>query len=233
MMLKFATRTAWILGISLSGAAAAQAPGNGVHALTTFTNGTEDWGALFQSYPPDLGDNLVDVGGSHGIVLQHVWESFGVSLRNERNRDFLGDYTRLGQPLRFSFDERNVSIDFFGVATSRNYHLQFLKHVGNGHIGVSYALDYVAPAHGWVTHHVLFDSTSNGLPPGWIGFDQYGGRTLPAGYTFTDILRDVDMVRITTLEPGYAYLLNGFGVMFDNITLQSVAVHQGDGPLAE
>lgn len=231
-MRKFAT-SAWVLGLVLSGMTAAQAQGSGVHALTTFSNGTDDWGALFQSFPPDLGDNLVDVGGARGMVFQHVWESFGVALRNERNRDFLGDYTRLGRPLKFSIDERNVSMEIVGSTTSRNYYLQFLKHVGNGHIGVSYPLAYVAPRDGWVTHHVLFDPGAKNLPHGWIGFDQEGLRALPPGYTFADIMKDVDMVRITTYEPGYAYLLNWFGVQFDNITLQSVAVHQGDDAVLE
>lgn len=226
-MQKAFTRAAWLLCAAFPAMAVGQSS-NGVHALTTFTNGMDDWGVLFQGFPPDLGDHRVDVGGSHGMVFRFVDLMFSVDFRNERNADFLGDYTRLGAPLRFSFDERNAANEFLATPTIRNYHLQFLKHVGNDHIGVSYALDPVYPVQGWVTHSVLFNPDSKHVPQGWVGFDQYGSTTLPPGYTFSDVMRDVDMVRITNAAPGYANHDAWFAVMFDNITLQSVAVHQGD-----
>jgi hypothetical protein len=227
MRLKFAARIAYVMGVVLSAVTAAPAFGNGVHALSTFTNDKDSWVVQFQSYPPDLGDHRVDVGGSHGMVFQYVWLDFGVEFRNERNGDSLGDYTRLGAPLRFSFDERNASMDFLAMPSTRNYHLQFVRRLSSSqYIDVSYALDYVAPEDDRVTHHVLFNPTSMAIPPGWTGFDHMGSTALPPGYTFADVMRDVDMVRITTFTPGMAYPDSWFAVMFDNLTLQSVAVHQ-------
>lgn len=230
MMMNYASRAVWMLSVALAGATATPAFAGGVHAQSTFDHDMEGWGVIFTSFPNGLGDQRVDVGGTHGMVFRHVHFDFGVEFRNERNGDFLGDYTRLGAPLKFSFDERNASMEFFGLERGRKFHLQFVQILADGQrIGVSYEFDYVAPAQDWVTHHIVFNPASTTIPPGWTGFNHMNEPVLPAGYTFADVMRDVDMVRITTYGPGMLYHDSWFAVMFDNITLQSVLTHQEGG----
>lgn len=226
-MMKLKLTAPCLLAAALAISATTPAFASGVYAHTTFSNDMEGWGALFQTYPDGLGDHRVDEGGTQGMAFRHIFYAWGVQFRNERNRDFLGDYTRLGTPLKFSFDERNGAMEYLQMDSGRGYHLQFLKFLDNGQqIGVSYALDPVESADGWVTHHVIFDPTSKSATPGWRTFNHYGGPDLPDGLTFNDIMRDVDMVRITNFDLDLVYPFSWFAVLFDNITLQSIAIHQ-------
>ncbi len=202
---------------AIAGLAAAPAAAE-IFAQTTFDNGFEGWGALFSADPSGLGDHIVDGGPDHGPAFRHIHRAWGVQFRNTTNQSFLGDYTRYGNNLTFSFDEKNVSTEFFGAWTGRSFHLQFTKNLDNGRaIIASYEFYRVMPEEGWVSHSLDIDTTSTATPDGWRLF--YNNLDPVTDYTFADILRDVDKVELTNYHPDYAYPEGWFAVMFDNITI--------------
>lgn len=203
-------------------AALAAAPASAqIFAQTTFENGFEGWGALFSSDPSGLGDHIVDGGPGQGQVFRHINNAWGVEFRNTTNQAFLGDYTRYGNAINFSFDERNASLDFFQGWTGRAFHLQFTKNLDNGRsIIASYEFYRVMPDEGWVTHSLDIDLTSTDTPDGWRLF--YNNLDPVTDYTFADIMRDVDTVTLSNFNPDFAYPSGWFAVMFDNVTIAAV-----------
>jgi hypothetical protein len=82
---------------------------------------------------------------------------------------------------------------------------------------------------GWVRYSFLVpDPTSTALPLGWGGTGDEDPVTfeprLPAGRTYTSVLRNVGEARLTTAVPGYFYVSSWWEVGFDNllITVNSV-----------
>ncbi len=209
---RFVLPLAAIAGLAVAPAAAE------IFAQTTFDNGFEGWGAVFMSDPSGLGDHIVDGGPGQGSVLRHIHNDWGVQFRNTTNQAFLGDYTRHGDVLNFSFDERNASLDFFQGWTGRAFHLQFTMNLGNGRsIIASHEFYRVMPEEGWVTHSLDIDVTSTETPDGWRLF--YNNLDPVTDYTFADIMRNVDMITLSNYHPDYAYPSGWFAVMFDNITV--------------
>lgn len=187
-------------------------------ATTDFSNGPEGW----------TGNGTVS--GSIGTpepAFHSVVESFGLSWRNTSNADFVGNYAR-AQSLTISLDVLTNSITYLGNEVTRGLFVK-LSSFGGGDsplATVYYELGTLSAAiDGWQNLSVTIDDTTSAvLPNGWGGVDGDGNLSLPAGYTFADVLANVDQIEFTTFEPDYFYGFTQFDVAGDNFTVNFGAV---------
>ena len=191
---------------------------------TTFDNGIEGWGVFFDN-DGFLGDFLESEGGNAGAHLRwQMIDTFGMTLRNETNLDFLGDYARFGGPVRIGLDMQVHEITFWGSDVERNLIVQLVDYDDQGgpDVSVWYNLGEISAAltSDWTKFEVVIDDpTAAALPAGWGGTgdeDEFGAPFLPAHRTFASVLANVDEIRFTTYEPGWFYGFTNFHVRFDN-----------------
>lgn len=221
-MSKTFLRSAAALSVATFGAAAVA----GVNSHVTFDNGPEGW-SINGWDTPDA------AGGNPGANLHwaNFVDTFGLSLRNDTNADFIGDYTTRG-PVRLSVDVNVTSITFFGQQVSRDLVLE-LRDYDNPPANYPYVSVWLNAGalpdagSGWQTMHFdILDPTSATLPAGWGGTGAEDPNTfepiLPPDRTYASVLAGVDEIQFTTFVPGFFYGFTNFDVAFDNIRITAV-----------
>lgn len=177
-------------------------------------------------------DEITPVGGNPGGHINHVQtDTFGISVRNNTNPDFLGDFTARGDT-RLTIDFDVNFIRFFGGDVPRDIVLE-LRDYDNPSEGYPYVSVWYnagalpAPDEGWQTF--TFDITNvlgSALPAGWGGFGAEDPETfepiLPPDRTWTSVLAGVDEIVFTTFVPGFFYGFTDYDVKVDNITIAPV-----------
>ncbi len=208
----------------------------GVSHTTTFDNGPEGWSVNGWDIPDPAGGNP----GAH-LHWDDFVDTFGISLRNETDARFIGDYTARG-PVRLSVDVDVTSITFFGGQVSRDLVVE-LRDYDNPpdfypYVSVWFNLGTLpAPGSGWTTMGVdINDPNSAVLPAGWGGTGAEDPNTfeptLPPDRTFASVLAGVDEILFTTYVPGFFYGFTNFDVSFDNVSIQLIPAPGGAGALA-
>ena len=207
-------------------------------SVTTFDDGdTQGWGVFFDN-DGVIGDFHHDTNGNDGAWLEYINPStFGYSLRNNTNSDYLGDYNRFGGPVSIGVDVRNTSLDVYGFEVGRRLIIELVsevdpRQVPGGQISAwIIPRSYVSVSEGWTrVEAVIDDPSSTTLPTNWRGTGAEDGNAepiLPEGYTFADVLSNVTEVRFTTYEPGRFYPSSPYAIGFDNISVGSVPAPSG------
>src|SRR5688572_28323174 len=97
--------TATAVGASLLAVGAPSASAD----VTTFDNGTEGWSVSGR-------DNISQTGGNPGANMDvEVLDVFGISIRNDSNGAFLGDFSRFGSQGELSVDVKINSVWMFDL----------------------------------------------------------------------------------------------------------------------
>jgi len=219
--------------VSAVGLCAAPAFGQGV---VTFDNGTEGWSVSGR-------DNISPVGGNPGANMDvELIDVFGAEIRNNTNPAFLGDYTRFAGGVELSVQINMHSLTFFGQEVPRNIIIELRNYSNNnGYPWTSVwfnagqtaspqsGYENGADENGWATFSVVIeDPTALALPDGWGGTGDEDPMTymprLPAGWTFADVLANVDELVFTTFEPGYFYGFTNFIMQVDNISVTPISL---------
>lgn len=202
--------------------------GQGAVAAVTsvpFDNGAEGWS--INGY-----DTISPSGGNPGANINlEIIDTFGISVRNDTNSKFLGDYTQRG-PTRVSIDFKVNYIRFFGQDVTRDLVLE-LRDYDNPHGDYPYTSVWFnagalpSPGEGWrtITFDIV-DVNSATLPAGWGGTGAEDPDTfepiLPPGRTWANVLAGIDEVQFTTFVPGYFYGFTDFDVAVDNIRFEPI-----------
>lgn len=204
------------------------------HSVTDFSNGTNGWDGIQPSQPIEGWGTWIDpTAGSNGGpgLHQRVPDSWFASWHNNTNPSVIGDYTKAGA-FSISLDVRAESIIYLDmmVEVQRNVIVE-LRDYDNTSGGLPYTsvwtnLGTIGAGIDWQHLSVTVSNPlATALPTGWGGYggeDAVGNPILPTGTTFTDVLRGVDEVVITTAEPGWFYGFTYFDVTLDNIAITAV-----------
>ena len=174
---------------------------------------------------------VVPSGGSPSWNMQTVFQDFGIPYTNFTNGAFLGDFTT-SQSVTLKIDLRVENLKFFGTSVSRPWLVELrnssLASGGYPWASVWHKFAQISTAtHGqWTTFSVTFDPRATQLPPGWGGTGAEDPITyapvLPAGVTFRDVLKGIDIIAFTTLEPGLFFGFTDHSFRIDNITITRV-----------
>ncbi|MCE2883061.1 MAG: hypothetical protein LW636_12000 [Planctomycetaceae bacterium] len=201
--------------------------------VVTFTNGAEGW---IGPTGPGGSTSIVATGGNPDANMRTVFNNFGISFFNSTNQAFLGDFTT-AQSATIGIDVRVENLSFFGTPVSRPLLVE-LRDTTNPPAGYGWkSVWYVfaplssAAQSSWTSFSVTFDPNATALPPGWGGYgaeNAVGEPQLPAGTTFRDVLKGVDAVVFTTLQPGFFYGFTDFTVRIDNLRVTRVQPNPAD-----
>lgn len=177
-------------------------------------------------------DEIQAAGGNPGANIHlQIIDTFGISVRNDTNSKFLGDFTARGET-RVSIDFKVNFIRFFGQDVTRDLVLELrdYDHPNDGYPYTSVWFNSGAlpsSEDGWQT--ISFDITDvNGsaLPAGWGGYGAEDPNTfepiLPPGRTWANVLSGIDEVVFTTFVPGFFYGFTDFDVQVDNIRYEAI-----------
>lgn len=181
------------------------------------------------------GNEFTNPNGNPGTCLAVPFLDFnGMQLRNETNPAVLGDLSRYGDSIQFSFDARVFQLyDQVGNELNPDWFSLTLELVNYGDPGTGapyssvYTTIFGLPqiAEGW-RHYEFTIPMGENLPIGWGGTGDEDPETfmprLPAGVTYGDILRNVDEFRVSTYEPGFFYGLNFWEFGWDNVNVSVV-----------
>ncbi len=214
----------------------------------TFDNGTEGWTANpdFESILDDGNErgpywNFTNVDYENNVIYTRGW----YSIWNDSDPAFIGDFTQKGE-VRISIDMDVNFYDFFGwtgwipVDEYREVAIE-LRDYDNPYTdpdtGYSWpwkAVQFMAGYlphrdNGWVTYYAdVTDVNSDEVPAGWVG---YGGPENPDNYmpqlppdtTWSEFLKGVDEVRITSSVFGWFYSLDfAHNLNGDNISISEI-----------
>jgi hypothetical protein len=191
----------------------------------TFDDGPEGWVG-----PAGPGGTTVieTSGGNPGSFMRTVFNNFGITFFNTTNPVFLGDYTQF-ESVTLSVDVRVEFLNFFGQDTSRPWLVDFRDFdTAQGAFpwtSVFFVFDDISQEQNaeWTTYSVTFDPNSIELPDGWGGFGAEDPVTfepiLPDGVSFADVLSGVDVITLTTLQPGFFFGFTDHTVGIDNIRI--------------
>lgn len=203
------------------------------HSVTDFSNGTNGWDGIQPSEPIEGWGTWVDPTSGNGGAGLHtrVPDSWFATWHNNTNAAVLGDYTKSGG-FSIGLDVRAESIIYLDmmVEVQRNLIVELRDYDntsgGLPYTSVWYNLGSIGAGIDWQHLSVTVSNPlSTTLPTGWGGYggeDAVGNPILPAGTTFTDVLKGVDEVVFTTAEPGWFYGFTYFDVTLDNIAITAV-----------
>jgi len=222
-------RTVRLAPLCATALLAAVSPSMGDTTVVTFDKGNpQGWVGPNGFDGFDGGTWVVDEGGNTGWNMQTVFQDFGIPYVTNQNPAFLGDYTE-SQSVTLKIDLRVENLKFFGTNVSRPWLVELrdydLAQGGYPWTSVWFKFAQISTAtHGeWTTFSVTFDPKSTTLPPGWRGTGSEDPVTyeprLPPGVTFRDVLKGVDVVAFTTLEPGMFFGFTDHSFRIDNITI--------------
>jgi hypothetical protein len=190
------------------------------------------------SVPFDLGNegwNLNGIttpsptGGNPGARLRwpNPVDTFGLSLRNETDPNFLGDYAAKGE-VQLRVDAKVDFIEFGSTPVNRS--LVVILYDTDPYQGAPPAAVWknlgtlTGTGLAWKTFATRVPTpTSTTLPTGWVGAGDEDPVTfepiLPAGRTWANVLQGVDRIEFTTFVPGFFYGFTFFDVSFDNVSV--------------
>lgn len=189
---------------------------------STFDDGLDGWDGT-AGYG---GVSAFDTAEGNPAPCYHVQYAdfmiFGMTIHNDTNTAFLGDYTVTPQ-VDFTVDTKTTVLNCLGFPTSRDLVLMLVDHDGDVPAGVwTYIalLDEADP--NWLTWTAsITDTSAVDLPVDWYGYGAYDPDTfepmLPEGRTFTDVLAGVDEISLTTYIPGVFFTDSYYDVAVDNI----------------
>lgn len=211
------------LALSLAGAAAAQP----IH----FEDFEQPGG--YQGWTVN-GQQMIFPGGPRGGTFMGVpyLDFWGITLANETAPELLGDLRRHSEERLFlTVYVRVTRFDnFFGEPMDPSLRPLVLQLVDEGEpnnpaddVSV-YFVGEGCPrqSEGWQRRHFIIPIYNReSLPPGWGGTGDEDPTTfeprLPPGRTYGSVIRSVDRVQVTTLQPGYFYISSFWEAGFDNI----------------
>ncbi len=236
--------------LKLAGALVATGLFSSAHALepkvVTFDNGTEGWTVDGSGCSP-----VIESGGNPGAYWNQDNASCegeeilrgSFLFFNESDPTFVGDYTEKG-PVQLSIDVNVNDFTYYWFGTA----VEEFRQVVIEFIDLDYQWSdpvsgYVAPYtsvmypmgtlpnrnDGWKSFTVdIEDPNAIELPEGWTGT---GGPDdpvtylpqLPPGWTFADVMAEVDVVVFHAIEPGFYYDYGFvFDIDFDNIGIREL-----------
>lgn len=182
------------------------------------------------------GQQMVFPGGAGGGNYMGVpyLDFWGITLANDTAPELLGDLGRhSAERLFLSVYVRISRLDnFFGEPMDPSLRPLVLQLIDDGdpnNPADDVSVYYVGEgcprqSDGWQRRSFVvptFDQES--LPPGWGGTGDEDPTTfaprLPPGRTYGSVIRSVDRVQITTLQPGYFYVSSFWEAGFDNINV--------------
>lgn len=209
----------------------ALAPAALADIVTTFDNGTEGWSVSGR-------DNISSTGGNPGANMDvQVYDVFGISVRNETNLAFLGNYARFGSSVTLSMDLKVNSIHMFDLdgnqmEVPRELVIELVDYNEDPENPYPYTSVYYnfgeisSELSGWRNFSITFDPHSTELPEGWGGTGDEDPVTfeprLPPDRTFASVVANVEEIRFTSLVPGFFYAFTNFEVQVDNVALTSI-----------
>lgn len=177
------------------------------------------------------GTGVVSTGGNPSWNMRTVFQDFGIPYTNISNPAFLGDFTT-SSSVTLKIDLRVENLKFFGQSVSRPWLVELrnssLATGGYPWVSVWFKFAQISTAtHGqWTTFTVTFDPRATQLPTGWRGTGAEDPVTfmpvLPPGVTFRDVLKGVNAIAFTTLEPGMFFGFTDHTFRIDNITVTRV-----------
>lgn len=173
--------------------------------------------------------------GTPAPSLRTGFQGIGITFRNESNPAWVRDYSAFDR-VTFSFNVKVNLIRFGFTPVSRPLVLD-LRDFDSTPAGFAWSsvwfkfADVSQLTHGqWTTFSVTIENPKSAdLPAGWRGDGALDGSfepVLPPGVTFADVLRGVDRVALTTLQPGMVFGESLFDVAIDAVT---VTVEGGAG----
>ncbi len=185
-----------------------------------FDQGNEGWNLNSITTPSPT-------GGNPGARLRwpNPVDTFGLSLRNDNDPNFLGDYSAKGE-VQLRVDALVNFIEFSGNPVNRS--LIVILYDDDTFQGAPPAAVWknlgtlTGAGMAWKTFGTRVPApTSATLPTGWEGAGDEDPVTfepiLPAGRTWANVLQGVDRIEFTTFEPGFFYGFTFFDVSFDNV----------------
>jgi len=230
-MRQIISTTSLLLGLTLGGSAFAD------ETIITFDKSTDGFSINGLDTPTSTGGNP----GGH-LHWNDPIDTFGLSLRNDTNPEFLDDLSRYGQ-VEMGVDVLVNYIEFFGVPAGREWVLELRDYdnvsTGLPWVSVWYNLGVLPSSSedGWVTFSIEFDPTQTELPAGWGGYGDEDPNTfepiLPADRTFADVLASVDQAVFTSYVPGFFYGFTHFDLQVDNVFIRSASAGCNEADLAE
>lgn len=216
--------------LALAGLSAQADPGR---SIADFSKGTDGWEGVQPTDPQEGWGTWIDEAAGLGGAGLHtrIPESWMAHWVNNTNPAVVGDYTKAGG-FTIGLDIRAESIFYLAlqVEVQRNVVVELRDYDnlsgGYPYTSVWYNLGTIGAGIDWQHLSVTVSNPlSTTLPAGWRGYgaeDADVNPILPPGTTFADVLKGVDEIRITTLQPdtafGYAY----FDVSVDNISVTAV-----------
>jgi hypothetical protein len=196
-------------------------------ATVTFDVGAEGWVG-----PSGSGGatTIPTTGGNPGANMRTIFNDFGITFSNSANAAFTGDYTTAAT-VTISIDIRVENLSFTGTQVSRPFLVE-LRDTTNPPAGYPWKSVWflfgsvsLANSSAWRHFSVTFDPNSTTLPAGWGGYgaeNAAGAPQLPAGVTFRDVLKGVDSMAFTTLQPGYFFGFTDHTMRIDNVSVTRV-----------
>jgi hypothetical protein len=167
-------------------------------------------------------------GGQMYVPFMDFW---GLTIRTDEGvtNALTGDLTRHGGALEMSIDIQVLQLNnWFGDPMDPNNFPVVFQFVDATDPIVS--VYWTGPGmpgtgNGWTNYVCAIpDPTSTTLPPGWGGTGDEDPVTfeprLPAGRTYTSVLRNVGEVRVTTMQPGWFYVSSFWEAGWDNVELR-------------
>ncbi|MCE7973252.1 MAG: hypothetical protein DYG92_02840 [Leptolyngbya sp. PLA1] len=211
------------LALALAGSAAAQT----VHSETFDQTGDyQGWSVNGQQMIFEGGENLTRY---MGVPYLDFW---GITLANDTAPELLGDLTRHGgEYLSLELSVRVSRFDnFFGDPMDPSLRPLVLQLIDEGNSSdptddVSvYFVGEGCPRQGeeWRTRRFSIPLYGHeALPAGWGGTGDEDPTTfeprLPPGRTYGSVIRSVDRLQFTTLQPGYFYAPSFWEAGFDSV----------------
>jgi PEP-CTERM motif len=193
-----------------------------------FNNGTGDWRIQAPDSDPENGwqtwvDPTAGKGGGAALhsYLPVIWDATWVNTSSA----VTGDLTKVAS-VNFSFDLHTESFVylFTGQEVARDVVVELRSfNADDTFVSVFFNVGTTGADKGWQHFSATIgDTSSAALPTGWSGYSSEHGNVLPDGVTFSDVLKNVDEVRITTSVPGYFYGDAYVDVTIDNISVSAV-----------
>ncbi len=193
-----------------------------------FNSGTGDWRIQAPDNDPENGwqTGIDPYAGKDGGAALHsylpvIWDATWVNTSNA----VTGDLTKVGS-VNFSFDLHTESFVYLfnGQEVTRDVVVELRSINADATFSsVFFNVGTTGAGKGWQHFSAtISDTSSAALPTGWSGYSSEHGSVLPDGVTFSDLLKNVDEVRITTSVPGMFYGDAYVDVTIDNISISAV-----------
>jgi PEP-CTERM motif len=223
------TLTTLAAGLMLAAGTAAADPGR---SYTDFSSGTGGWAGINPSEPvPGMGTWVDPSLGNAAPALHSVIPDTFMAYWSNQSSAVTGNYTAApSATISLDIDARSIIYLFSGMEVQRQLVVELRDHDntsgGLPYTSVWYELGTIGAGMGWQNFSVtIADTGAAALPTGWRGYGaetELGDPILPAGTSFSDVLRGVDEIVFTTAVPGWFYGFTYFDVALDNIQVTAV-----------